>query len=784
MKYIYSLEKIPDSSLHFGGKAESLSRMIRAGLPVPPGCAIAAEAFLNGSIHPDAEKEFTECIGSLSDKYTYAVRSSAVGEDGKAFSFAGAYETVLDVKKENILEAVLTVITSVNSSRVSVYRENVESTAGGMGVVIERFIRPEYAGVLFTSDILSGSAAVMRGNYVRGVGESLVSGTVDAGSFSFDAIRYKYAGEKEFLPNAGKLYRKSVKIRKLFGCPQDIEWAVSRNKVFILQARPITTLCSHNEDRYDINDSLGGEYLLSKTNVGEIFMQPVSPATYSVLCSVFEILGIPLIANIYGQAYCNVSALCSILVSFGVSKKRAYSMISDLTGKLPPDVTIPVYPFDKAVLIRKMRILLFTPGKKANFGVSHTDFPNEISSIADRLIDGIHTSQEKAVLYSFWEDVCDAFMTKVMSAIMKGLSIRSLVGTRDKIRAIAGERLTNELCSNCSKDGILESMKPLFMIEDILSGKMTELEYMKRYGHRHANEMELACPYPYENPDFVGQVIDEYVRTGIKVSEMKSAQEKRYELAVEEFNRLYPAKAKWLDRSLRSFSDAVLRREDLRSQSVKLFCLMREFMLKAAELTGIGEDIFMLYFSEVMTLLKGDETVLKNIPLRRENYRRYLDMPAFPNIILGRFEPENWSSDPNRRSDYYKFGERSGQDRPSDIKGYAGAAGKVQGIARVLANVSEAELLLQGEILVTTATNIGWVCVFPKVSAIVTDIGAPLSHAAIVARELGIPAVVGCGNAAALLKTGDEIIVDGTNGSVYKVTVEEKAMTLPIILRS
>lgn len=771
MKSVYPLKEItPDLPLHFGGKAESLSRMIRAGLPVPRGYAVAAEAFSADRIHPDAEAELLTCIGSLSDHYTYAVRSSAIGEDGTSSSFAGIYETVLDVKKEDVFAAVGTVLASARGNRVSVYSESTEGVSGAMGVIIQRFVKPDFAGVLFTADIITGSSAVMQGNYVRGCGEALVSGTSDAGNFSFDAIRYRYTGDEELLPNARKLYRHSVRIRKLFSCPQDIEWAVSGSRVYILQSRPITTLDAHDEESYAINDSLGGEYLFSKTNVGEIFMQPISPATHSVLCSVFEMLGIPLIANVYGQAYCNVSALCSILMSFGVGKEKAYRMISDIAGKVPSGVTIPIYPYDRAVLLRKMRTLLFTRPKKADFGVANKDFPNHISEIADRLIDQIHVIQDKAVLYSFWTDVCDAFMTRVMSSIIKGLSVKPLMETRNKICAVAGENLANELCSNCSKDGILESMKPLLMAEKILEGEMTESEYVKKYGHRHANEMELACPYPYENPDYVRQLIDNYLRGGIKPSEMKAAQEKRYENAVAEFNRLYPSKAKWLEKKLHSFSEAVSKREDIRGQSVKLFCLMRGFMLKASSLTGIGDDVFMLHFSEVMTLLSGDESVLKYIPLRRENYRKYLDMPPFPNIILGRFEPEKWVSDAGRRSDIYKFGETCESPMAPDIRGYAGASGKIRGIARVLTDISEAYLLEQGEILVATATNIGWVCVFPRVSAIVTDIGAPLSHAAIVARELGIPAVVGCGNATAVLTSGDEIIVDGTLGMVYRAS--------------
>ena len=123
--------------------------------------------------------------------------------------------------------------------------------------------------------------------------------------------------------------------------------------------------------------------------------------------------------------------------------------------------------------------------------------------------------------------------------------------------------------------------------------------------------------------------------------------------------------------------------------------------------------------------------------------------------------------DPNRRADYYdpSLTLEGAQDSEA-LKGFAGAAGRVEGIVRVLNGPEEGESLKTGEILVASTTNIGWTPLFPRVAAIVTDIGAPLSHAAIVARELGIPAVVGCGNATALLKTGDKVLVDGGQGIV------------------
>ena len=108
-------------------------------------------------------------------------------------------------------------------------------------------------------------------------------------------------------------------------------------------------------------------------------------------------------------------------------------------------------------------------------------------------------------------------------------------------------------------------------------------------------------------------------------------------------------------------------------------------------------------------------------------------------------------------------------DLSFDVKGFPGAAGIVTGKVRVITSPDDIDQLEKGDILVTVATNIGWTLAFPKVSAIITDIGAPLSHAAIVAREFGIPAVVGCGNATTVLKTGDVIEVDGSKGTVTKL---------------
>ena len=229
---------------------------------------------------------------------------------------------------------------------------------------------------------------------------------------------------------------------------------------------------------------------------------------------------------------------------------------------------------------------------------------------------------------------------------------------------------------------------------------------------------------------------------------MLETQRKAYEEALAEFKAQYPSRSKWIDKKIKGFAGANAFREEIRSKGVHIFCVFREYILRAGQLNGLGDNVFMLMFDELFECLREGK---------------------FPNIVMGKFELDEWLNDPDRRADYYIQDMKAVPAAEGDIKGFAGAAGKVRGRVAVITDVSHIGEIKQGDILVTCATNVGWTPAFSKVSAIVTDIGAPLSHAAIIAREFGIPAVVGCGNATMLLKTGEMVEVDGAAGVVRKL---------------
>ena len=153
------------------------------------------------------------------------------------------------------------------------------------------------------------------------------------------------------------------------------------------------------------------------------------------------------------------------------------------------------------------------------------------------------------------------------------------------------------------------------------------------------------------------------------------------------------------------------------------------------------------------------------VPDRRAAYERDRLLPPLPTFIRGRFDPQAWAADRDRRVDVFDATIRT-LPHNAAITGAAGSAGIVEGIARVVATADDADTLAAGEILVTGVTNIGWTPHFLRAAAVVTDVGAPLSHAAIVARELGLPAVVGCGDATRRITTGERLRVDGAAGTV------------------
>jgi hypothetical protein len=189
-------------------------------------------------------------------------------------------------------------------------------------------------------------------------------------------------------------------------------------------------------------------------------------------------------------------------------------------------------------------------------------------------------------------------------------------------------------------------------------------------------------------------------------------QHAQYEDAWKRFQVRFPGKVKWLDKQLAKVAEAARLREAARSEFIRVFRINRAFAIRAGDLAGMGEDVFFLYLDEVEKLLAGDEAAVKHIPARKETYNKYCTLLPFPSVIRGRFDPFQWAVDPNRRSDYYDATLPCIAAETETLNGFAGAAGRVEGIVRVLTKPEEGEALQAGEILVASTTNVGWTPLF------------------------------------------------------------------------
>jgi phosphohistidine swiveling domain-containing protein len=303
---------------------------------------------------------------------------------------------------------------------------------------------------------------------------------------------------------------------------------------------------------------------------------------------------------------------------------------------------------------------------------------------------------------------------------------------------------------------------------------MSRDAYLQAYGHRGPHEFELSVPRPAEDPGWLDRELASFRAIPVDVDALLAKHREAFDAAWARFRSRYPRKADAMARRLTESGRRVRLRELARSAYVRDRWMVRLFARHVGELTGLGDDVFFLTLAEMLDLLSGDEPPIPAVSARKETYRRYKSLPPYPSVIRGQFDPFRWAADGQRRSDIFDgrapFGATArDRARPDVITGSPGSAGRAEGVVRCLASPEEGQLFRQGEVLVAVQTDIAWTLIFPRAAAVVTDVGAPLSHAAIVARELGIPAVVGCGDATARLKTGDRVRVDGGAGTVIVI---------------
>ncbi len=523
------------------------------------------------------------------------------------------------------------------------------------------------------------------------------------------------------------------------------------------------------------NDSLSGEFLWSNVNVSEAVPDVMTPSTWSLWwiyhyeANLFEFPGgYRFCGNICGRPYLNLSLIFSVYRAIGKDARNALQ--ADVIGSAPPEFDIPTIRFSAFQVLRTMLLGLLRAQAQASRDQKNT--PQFLAATPDwcrstrKTIQGCLDSHN---LLSLWQAeikptvfrACQMLRSVTMNMADPAAKLRQHLST------LVGEADANAILSNLSGAAAdLESLGPLLGLAKIRDGRMSGAEYLERYGHRGPHEMELSAPGAEDDPAWLEKRLAEFDRSQADVDGLMENQRTKALAAWQRFETRFPNKVTTIRQALDKVSALARNREAVRSEVTRLTRLVRTFLLQAGTLTGIGDDVFFLSLDELARVLAGDKTSIPYIPARRAAYERYCALPSYPAMIVGHFDPFAWAADSNRRSDFFDSRQPASTPLAGAIHGYAGAAGVVEGTVRKLDRPEDGYQLQDGEILVAITTNVGWTPLFPRLAAIVTDVGAPLSHAAIVARELGIPAVVGCGNATMHLKTGDRVRVDGGQGLV------------------
>ncbi|MFC4531260.1 PEP/pyruvate-binding domain-containing protein [Sphaerisporangium dianthi] len=604
------------------------------------------------------------------------------------------------------------------------------------------------------------------------------------------------------------------RVEELYGHPMDVEWAFLGGRPSILQARPITGLdaaesaraaeasptsqaeaeaaqaeaeaaqaeeaaqASHAQAEEAWNDSLGGDYLWSNGNLGEAIPDVMTPSTYSFVeifmsgamraSSVAEFRAY---GRIGGRFYMNLSLAATIATTFGMGKRFA-AFTEPVFGRLPAGMEIPLVPVSRWRMIKL--ILPAAIAVKREVRANARRLPEFFATAprrCERLREHVAATSTAAGLAALWRSELGPYLLECSH--MLEAATRQDTGAlglgRVRLAKLVGESEIAALGSGLhGGESGLASLGLLVGLDRLSRGEIDRDVFAREWGHRGPSEFEVSIPRPGEDPRWIDARLAGLRGAEHDVDALIARQSERRAAAWRRLAERHPRQVSRARRTVARMTKALRDREVARSEVVRAFWTLRAYVLRAGEITGHGDDLFFLSADEILAVLDAGSpggSPLAAVAGRRRLYERYRALPPYPALIRGRFDPFRWAADPLRRGDVY---DEHDQGAPADeaVTGFPGASGVVEGRVRVISGVEEGETLRPGEILVTTVTNVGWTPLFPRAAAVVTDVGAPLSHAAIVARELGIPAVVGCGNATTRLRTGDLVRVDGRHGTV------------------
>jgi len=711
----------------FGGKAVQCGVLLQAGFPVPEGIAIAFEAGDEAHLPEDARVWI-----AARPSMRFAVRSSAADEDGAGHSFAGIHESVLDVDANAIEEAIATCVASMSSDRARAYRE-ARGLDGNRGaaVLIQRMIEPRRAGVAFTADPISGDRDTIVINAAAGRGEAVVGGTVTP-----EETRVRKSEARD------PLAKLMLRVEEHYGAPQDVEWCDDGESLWIVQSRPITSLADNIEwSRANLREVLPD---LPAPGVAEMLQEMISTAYARSFGTLLDPKLGPLQRIICGRPYFNITQFRRIAQIIGQSEAamlRSIGHAGDFTAgeEKPSKIRLRnLLSVARPLLYtawHQLRIRTTVPKRVAELRAMHDRFrAMDVASATDQeLLQRLHDWRAISYDYIFPSFMLAGVMT--FERMARGLCSDRVLQTW----LSAGER------SVSSQQG-LDVLR-------IARGEMALDAFLELYGHRGIYESDWSLPRLSEDPTPILEAVRAHQAAG-EIPDPDEIVRKQQE-AWEELRR--EVKPGWrLDWLLRRIKWMYLWRERYRSELVRVIAVLRAWHLELARrfISRGWIDDTDQYFALTLDEIARDPSTYRPIAsekLRKRAEWAKIEMPLL--LVEGR--PLRA---PGSRAN------SAAEAAAAPLKGHCISAGFVEAPVAVLAHPSEIARFPRGAILVTAATDPSWTPLFTLASGVIVEVGGTLSHAATVAREMGLPALANVRDATRILKDGMRVRLDATNG--------------------
>ena len=719
----------------------------------------------------------TKKIDTTNYNGKYAIRSSSYSEDGEENSFAGQFATYLNVSPKDINKKVEECFNSLNNQNIKDYikGKNILDINLKMDVIIQKMVNSKYSGILFTSNpqgLINESVIVVG----KGLGNKIVEDKVDTTTYYYnntDSIYY-YEGKKDILneEQIKELIEISKRIKELLGTYIDIEFAIEKNKIYILQARPITTIDDSKLvflDNSNIIESYPGislpltisfvNFVYSGVFKGEAYRLSKNKKLVESVNDKFN----NMVGSCNGRLYYKISNWYT-LIQFLPFSKKIIPIWQDMLGV--KNKTYNKEKLDISIFTRlKIYFNTFKELRRVTKNMSrlNTKFI-EINTYFDEHFNNNLTTEEilslynviKTELLSIWDIT---LVNDLYSFIWTGI-------LKNRLKKNKNEAEINNYISGITN---IESLKPIKTLIDISYNKdnMRRKEYkeainnyIKLYGDRNIEELKLESETFRSNPKLLEKKIKEYRKDKEKLKSIyQELNEDRNQLPSKGILTKYIAKKATTGIKNREISR--LNRSRIYGMVRSMFTLIGKNLVKEKRIHKI-EDIFYLNIEEIFNY--QDYNLKEIIKHREEEYKIFKELPNYSRLIFSKKEFDKHHKNVNSVTIEIKS---------ETLQGIPSSSGISEGYAVIIEDITK-NYDIKDKIIITKMTDPGWVFLLASSIGIVSEKGSLLSHTAIISRELKIPSIVGVENATSIIKTGDYIRIDANTGIIKIIKRSKK----------